>query len=261
MAPDLPRRLPLAMAEDQCPKRPSRKLGQAVTEPIGRFLVTFRPFSFSKECKTQPVMPMAKLIFIDKDFSGQVYQLVLEKTTVGRGDQNNLVIHDNSISAAHCEILVYGPEVIVCDLNSRNGTFVNGVRLKNQQCQVKHGQTVRFGSVEGRLELEAAYDEEPTSEISAIYAHRRTLRDLRRAREQRKPTNPSKHLESAVHPVAEEQTVLLPAELLNAPPSTPSAPLNVEPGTEIQLKRKYVVIAVVVTLGLMVLLWLVWNWS
>ena len=89
---------------------------------------------------------MPKLIFIDKNFSGQVYELVLEKTTVGRSDQNTLVIHDNSLSAAHCEILVNGPEVIVRDLNSRNGTFVDGSRL-NKQSGVRSGQTVRFGSV------------------------------------------------------------------------------------------------------------------
>src|SRR2546428_13236852 len=84
---------------------------------------------------------MAKLIFIDQRFAGRVYELVLEKTTVGRGDQNTLTIRDRSLSASHCEILTYGSEVIVRDLNSRNGTFVQGVRL-NQQSQVKSGQTV-----------------------------------------------------------------------------------------------------------------------
>jgi len=211
------------------------------------------------------VLRVAKLIFIDKNFTGQVYELVLDKTTVGRGDQNTLVIHDNSLSTAHSEILVNGPEVIVRDRNSRNGTFVNGVRLRNQQSQVKHGQTVRFGCVEARLELEPAcdeepaYGEEPSSEISAVYAHRRFMGYQKRAQEQPKPTNASKHLESRAHPLAEEHTVLLPAEVSTAPAPTPSAPQNAEPRAETQSKGKYVVIAAVVVLGLIGLLWLVWD--
>jgi len=37
---------------------------------------------------------MAKLIFNGQGFHGQVYELMLEKTTIGRGDQNTLVIRD-----------------------------------------------------------------------------------------------------------------------------------------------------------------------
>src|SRR5207248_921790 len=86
---------------------------------------------------------MAKLIFTDPNFSGRAYELALEKTTVGRGEQNTLVIRDNSVSLAHCEILMHGSEIIVRDLDSSNGTFVQGIRL-NKQSQVKSGQTVRF---------------------------------------------------------------------------------------------------------------------
>ena len=93
---------------------------------------------------------MAKLIFTDKNHAGRIYELTLEKTTVGRSDQNILVISDGSLSALHCEILVNGPEVIVRDLGSRNGTFVNGAKLQNHQAQLKSGQTVRFGAVEAR---------------------------------------------------------------------------------------------------------------
>src|SRR4026208_2582560 len=97
---------------------------------------------------------MAKLIFLDEQFSGRTYEFALPKITVGRGDHNALTIHDNGVSQTHCEILVYGSEVIVRDLGSRNGTFVAGTLLQNHQAQLKHGQTVRFGSVEARLELD-----------------------------------------------------------------------------------------------------------
>src|SRR5438094_5775763 len=112
---------------------------------------------------------MAKLIFIDKNFADRTYDLLLEKTTVGRGDQNTLVIRDSSLSSTHCEILMYGSEVIVRDLDSSNGTFVDGARL-NKQSQVKSGQTVRFGTVEARLDLGPSKNETDTAEITAVYA-------------------------------------------------------------------------------------------
>jgi hypothetical protein len=80
---------------------------------------------------------MAKLIFINPEHAAQVYELTLEKTTVGRAAGNTLVIPDGSLSAQHCEIHVNGPEVIVRDLGSRNGTFVNGAKLTNQRSQLK----------------------------------------------------------------------------------------------------------------------------
>ena len=97
---------------------------------------------------------MSKLIFTGEKFKGRAYEFAVEKTTVGRGDHNTLTIHDPSVSQTHCEILVNGPEVIVRDLGSSNGTVVNGEPLRNQQRQLKGGQTVKFGLVEARLELE-----------------------------------------------------------------------------------------------------------
>lgn len=74
---------------------------------------------------------MPKLVFISDHFAGRVYEPVLEKTTIGRGEGNTLVINinDSEIPHIHCQILVYGGEVIVRDLGSANGTFVDEVRL------------------------------------------------------------------------------------------------------------------------------------
>ena len=95
---------------------------------------------------------MAKLIFIGEKFVGRVYELAIEKTTVGRGDHNTLTIHDPSVSHSHCEILVYGTEVIVRDLGSSNGTVVDGRRLQDQQQHpLDDHQIVKFGAVEARL--------------------------------------------------------------------------------------------------------------
>ena len=122
---------------------------------------------------------MARLIFTGAKFGGRSYEFSQSKTTVGRGDHNTLAIHDPSVSQTHCEVLVYGPEVIVRDLGSTNGTYVNGLRLCNQQCQLKPGQTVRFGLVEARLELEpSSYSDSDTAVAeTAIFSHVRHMHD------------------------------------------------------------------------------------
>lgn len=122
---------------------------------------------------------MARLIFTGDKFGGRIYEFALSKTTVGRGDHNTLAIHDPSVSQTHCEVLVYGPEVIVRDLGSTNGTYVNGLRLCNQQCQLKAGQTVKFGLVEARLELESSSfsDSDTAVAETAVFSYMRHLHD------------------------------------------------------------------------------------
>src|SRR6185436_11538953 len=99
---------------------------------------------------------MARLVFTDEKFGGRVYEFALPKTTIGRGDHNTLTIRDDAVSQTHCEILVFGPEVIVRDLGSSNGTFVNGVRLHNQQRPLLACHIVKFTSITDPLSLHDA---------------------------------------------------------------------------------------------------------
>jgi predicted component of type VI protein secretion system len=163
---------------------------------------------------------MAKLIFSGEKFAGRVYELVVETTTVGRGDSNTLVIHDASVSQNHCEILVNGPEVIVRDLGSSNGTFVNGTRLRNQQRQLLAGQVVKFGSVAAQLELEAAASADTATDVTAIHAHARYRREPRRP--EALVLTPGLTLESGA--ASTEHTLMLPRPAVaEAKPTAPSA--------------------------------------
>jgi predicted component of type VI protein secretion system len=150
---------------------------------------------------------MAKLIFIGDKFAGRVYEFALEKTTVGRGDHNTLTILDASVSQSHCEVLVYGTEVIVRDLGSSNGTSVNGVRLYAQQRPLLAGQVVKFGSVEARLELQSPTTGDTATDITAIRSHARYLREQEPA-PQSAPA--AMTLETGLTSAPEDHTLLLP---------------------------------------------------
>jgi pSer/pThr/pTyr-binding forkhead associated (FHA) protein len=96
---------------------------------------------------------MAKLVILSPGLAGRAHELTVDKTTIGRVEDNTFAITDPSISSHHCEVLLRGGEVVVRDLNSTNGTFVNGE--KTTEAVLKPGQILRLGQIELRLETEA----------------------------------------------------------------------------------------------------------
>ena len=97
---------------------------------------------------------MAKLVILSQGLIGKFHELNVDKTTVGRVDDNTFPITDPSVSSHHCEILLRGAEVGVKDLNSTNGSFINGEKIT--ESVLKAGQILRLGQIEMRLESAAA---------------------------------------------------------------------------------------------------------
>jgi pSer/pThr/pTyr-binding forkhead associated (FHA) protein len=93
---------------------------------------------------------MAKLVVLTEGFTGTSFELKGERTTVGRMEDNAFQIAEPSVSSHHCEIIARGAEVVVKDLNSTNGTFINGQRTS--EGVLRPGQVLRLGSVEVRLD-------------------------------------------------------------------------------------------------------------
>jgi pSer/pThr/pTyr-binding forkhead associated (FHA) protein len=93
---------------------------------------------------------MARLVVLSEGFTGRSYELKVEKTTVGRLEDNAFQIPEASVSSHHCEILLRGSEFLVRDLNSTNGSFINGEKVA--EAPLKPGQILRLGQVEMRLE-------------------------------------------------------------------------------------------------------------
>jgi pSer/pThr/pTyr-binding forkhead associated (FHA) protein len=79
----------------------------------------------------------------------------------GRNPTNDYRVADASISSFHCEVsLEPDKTVLVRDLASTNGTFIDGIPLLDGE--IKQGQTLRLGTVE--LQLEVAMVAEPQRE-------------------------------------------------------------------------------------------------
>ena len=94
---------------------------------------------------------MARLVILSEGFTGKACELTGGKTTIGRVEDNTFPIPEGSISSHHCEVLLRGADIVVHDLNSTNGTFVNGQQVTGEAV-LKPGQILRLGQVELRLE-------------------------------------------------------------------------------------------------------------
>jgi len=95
---------------------------------------------------------MAKLVVLSAGMTGRTHELKVERTTIGRVEDNTFQIAEPSVSSHHCEVLLRGGEVVVKDLNSTNGTYVRGEKVS--ESVIKPGQILRLGQVELRLETD-----------------------------------------------------------------------------------------------------------
>jgi pSer/pThr/pTyr-binding forkhead associated (FHA) protein len=93
---------------------------------------------------------MAKLVVLNAGMAGRSCELTSDKTTIGRVEDNSFQIAEASVSSHHCEIFMHGSDVVVKDLNSTNGTFINGEKVS--ETVLKPGQTLRLGQVELKID-------------------------------------------------------------------------------------------------------------
>ena len=80
---------------------------------------------------------MAKLVVLSAGMTGRTQELKVDKTTIGRVEDNTFQIAEPSVSSHHCEVLLRGNEVVVRDLNSTNGTFINGEKVTEKRHQAR----------------------------------------------------------------------------------------------------------------------------
>jgi pSer/pThr/pTyr-binding forkhead associated (FHA) protein len=106
-----------------------------------------------REATPEPVAPrpsasaaLASLLVRSGSLKGQRLAVKTPVVNVGRADYNDLVIPDESISTAHAKLQRREGVWVLVDLDSTNGTFVDGERVKGEM-PVPPGATIRFGEV------------------------------------------------------------------------------------------------------------------
>jgi diguanylate cyclase (GGDEF)-like protein len=104
-----------------------------------------------------------------------IYKIKPGKNTLGRKPDNDIVISDDSASRKHAEIYLEDNVVIIYDLKSTNGTYVNRERLTDPLV-LKSGDQIRVGQQVGNVTYQ---DEDHSAELVSALANTRPLtRDL-----------------------------------------------------------------------------------
>jgi hypothetical protein len=87
-------------------------------------------------------------------------QITKDKTTLGRRPYNDIVIDNLAVSGEHAVLQMAGHDVFIEDLNSTNGTYINGKAIKKQLLQ--HNDTVEIGKYKIKYLVEDGTDYEKT---------------------------------------------------------------------------------------------------
>ncbi len=89
--------------------------------------------------------------------------LVVNELTVGRSDTCDIKIDDKRISRMHAKFEIIDKELIVTDLNSSNGTFVNGKNIQ-EPTKLKNNDSVKVESHELKIIIDASLPEKIVQE-------------------------------------------------------------------------------------------------
>ena len=87
-------------------------------------------------------------------------QITKDKTTLGRRPYNDIVIDNLAVSGEHAVLQMVGADVFIEDLNSTNGTYINGKAVKKQL--LTHNDTVEIGKYKIKFIVDDGTDYEKT---------------------------------------------------------------------------------------------------
>lgn len=88
--------------------------------------------------------------FVGGQFDGGEFPLKPNREiTIGRGSEYDMVLEEDMVSRQHARVSTYNGDIIIVDLDSTNGTLVNGTPVSEQQLNI--GDEVGIGTVTLRV--------------------------------------------------------------------------------------------------------------
>lgn len=101
----------------------------------------------------------------DGESAGLEVPITKSRFVIGTGSDCHMRCPSTTISEHHCEILIDGNKVLLRDLDSRSGTFLNDERVVSSQV-VEPGDRMRVGRLEFDIAIErVASDADPVDDF------------------------------------------------------------------------------------------------
>jgi len=165
---------------------------------------------------------------------GQRFQIRTPVVNIGRADYNDIVLPDGAVSSAHAKLQRREGVWVLVDLDSTNGTFVDGERVQGDMA-IAPGATVRFGDVQLAFE--------PTDDALGVGKMGGTVVLTASSAPARPPAPPSPTAATTPPPPAAPESPAAPARPARRPSSqsapTARPPAPTRPGAKPQPKRPH----------------------
>ncbi len=111
----------------------------------------------------RPVEQGAALVVIYGLDLGRKFDLIQRETIIGRSSKATIQVDQESISRSHAKLVIQGSHVVIRDMGSTNGTFVND-DLVTQDHPLRNGDLIKIGRTIFKFiaggNIEAAYHDE-----------------------------------------------------------------------------------------------------
>ena len=178
--------------------------------------------------------PLANLLVKGGALKGQRFQIRTPVVNIGRADYNDIVLPDGSVSSAHAKLQRREGIWVLVDLDSTNGTFVDGERVQGDMA-IAPGATVRFGDVQLAFE--------PTDDALGVGKMGGTVVLTASSAPARPPAPPSPTAATTPTTPAAPESPAAPARPVRRPSSqsapTAPPPAPTRPGAKPQPKRPH----------------------
>lgn len=136
---ETPRHIPSTAAGKRSAGPQGTRLFSA--EELNQLAVEAGPASDGRASVREPVLEG-----VSAGWEGRRFCLRPGRQAIGRGENNDIVIGDLSVSSTHAWLMNQQGHYVVLNTLSTNGTFVNNQRVHEHV--IKHGDHLRFGQIE-----------------------------------------------------------------------------------------------------------------
>ena len=92
-----------------------------------------------------------RLVMLHGDRHEAIFNINTGVNSIGRNDNNTIVLNDKQISKQHAAVIFENNEYWIKDTESKNGVFLNGRRISQQE-RLYHGCLIKLGSTILRFE-------------------------------------------------------------------------------------------------------------
>src|SRR5262249_57497336 len=107
--------------------------------------------------------PVAKLLITASDGSEREFELPASAITIGKAEDNQLRVTDGAASRKHAIIEPNGGGLVIKDLGSLNGIFVNDQRVGEQGRVLREGDQIEIGRTKMDFRTAPHWRKQPTA--------------------------------------------------------------------------------------------------